>query len=79
MKYLLLLTISIVMVGCLNEDHAKDINLGSVSLGKQMIDLKLALDQEAISTEEYVHLKKTVMALNTMCMSEGNKEDKSHS
>ena len=75
MKYLLLLTIPIFLMGCWNEDHAKDISLGSVSLGKQMIDLKMALDQDAITKEEYGQLKETVMALNTMCITESIEED----
>jgi hypothetical protein len=75
MKHLLLLIISIALIGCWNEDHAKDISLGSISLGKQMIDLKVALDQDAITTDEYLQLKKTVMDLNTGCMSEDVNED----
>ena len=75
MRYLVLLTIPIVLMGCWNEDNAKDISLGSVSLGKQMIDLKTALDQDAITGEEYTQLKETIMGLNTKCINEASEED----
>jgi len=70
MKYLILLIIPVLLAGCWNEDNAKDINLGSVSLGQQMIDLQVALEKKAITPDEYETLKDTVMALNTLCISQ---------
>jgi len=75
MKYLTLLTVSLLLSGCNNTDNAKEIDLGSVSLGQQMIDLKVALDQDAISNEEYAKLKEIVMSVNSSCGEEEETED----
>jgi len=67
MKYLLLLFFPVLLAGCWNEDNARNIDLGSVSLGQQMLDLQSALDKEAITLDEYASLKATIMTLNTLC------------
>ncbi len=43
------------------------VHLGDVSVGQQLIDLKLALDRNAISQDEYLETKKTLLALNAIC------------
>ena len=75
MKYLILLTVSLLLSGCFNADNAREIDQGSVSLGQQMIDLKVALDQDAISDEEYAKLKEVVMSVNSSCDEEEETED----
>jgi hypothetical protein len=52
--------------GCWNGDN-DSINLGNVSLGQQMIDLKAALEQGAISRAEYDRLKGTLLSIDSVC------------
>jgi hypothetical protein len=47
------------------EEH--QVRLGDVSVGQQLIDLKLALDRNALSQDEYVETKKTLLSLNALC------------
>lgn len=64
-----LLTISLVcfaLAGCWNGENVH-VTLGDVSLGQQLLDLKSALDQKAITDEEYSETKKTLLALNALC------------
>lgn len=56
----------VLMVGCWNGDN-DTISLGSVSIGQQMIDLKAALEQDAITREEYDRLKATLMVIDGGC------------
>ena len=49
------------MAGCWNGRAA--INFGDKSLGEQLIDLKKAMDEGAISEEEFVKTKADMLAL----------------
>ena len=51
---------ALLLGGCWNGDNVK---MGDVSIGQQMIDLKRALDQQAITEAEYQRLKTEVMSL----------------
>lgn len=59
---LFLLTLS----GCWNGGNTH-VQLGDVSVGQQLIDLKAALDEGAITQEEFVQTKATLLALNALC------------
>ncbi len=50
--------------GCWNGGN-DSIDLGDVSIGRQMMDLKKALDQEAITQDEYEQLKQALMTIAT--------------
>lgn len=67
------ITISMTgMSGC----HAGDISntsLGDVSVGQQLLDLKAAYDQGAISEDEYTQAKQKFLSLLEGC--ECNSED----
>ena len=47
--------------GCVNEAN-NILNLGSVSLGQQLIDLKQALDEGAMTEAEYEQAKRSILA-----------------
>jgi hypothetical protein len=52
----------LLLGGCWNENSS--IHFGDVSLGQQLIDLKAALDQGAVTEEEYERLKGAIMSLS---------------
>ena len=54
----------LLLGGCWNGD---DVKMGDVSIGRQMIDLKQALDQQAITAAEYQRLKTEIMNLTGAC------------
>jgi hypothetical protein len=43
------------------------VRLGDVSVGQQLIDLKAALDEGAITAEEFAETKAALLALNALC------------
>ena len=54
----------------------KGIELGDVSLGQQLIDLKRALDQEALSSDEYDQAKAMLLSTANICgESDDDEED----
>ncbi len=52
--------------GCWNKGN-EHINLGSVSIGQQMIDLQSALEAGAMTQAEYDQTKQTLLSINTVC------------
>jgi hypothetical protein len=61
----LLLTL-VLLGGCWNGGNTS-VRLGDVSLGQQLIDLKRALDEGAMTAEEYEQTKQTLLKLNNLC------------
>ena len=59
---LLLLCLLVGLGGCFNEGK-QVIDLGSVSLGQQLLDLKAARDAGAISDAEYAKAKDSFLEL----------------
>ena len=59
-------TTMLLLAGCWNGGNTA-ISLGDVSLGQQLIDLKRALEEDAISQEEYEETKQTLLLLNSLC------------
>ncbi len=57
-----------VSAACWNGGH-NEIDLGTVSLGQQLIDLKTALEVGAINGSEYERTKTTLLSLHTICNS----------
>ena len=55
----------LLLGGCWNDNT--NVRMGDVSIGQQMIDLKQALDQQAISEAEYQRLKTQIMSLAEAC------------
>ena len=56
----LLLLLLLPLAGCWNGDHAA-VDLGEVSLGRHLLDLKEARDGGAITPDEYESLKRAVI------------------
>jgi hypothetical protein len=60
--------------GCWNGD-VSNVRLGDVSLGTQLIDLKRALEEDAITAEEYEAAREKLIALYAICESSESAED----
>jgi hypothetical protein len=60
------------LTGCWNGD-VSNIRLADISLGQQLIDLKQALEEEAISRAEYDAAKEKLISLYAIC--EPSEED----
>ena len=65
-----LLLLVLLMSACVQENNPRTVALGDVSVGQQLIDLKLALDARAISKEEYEAVKEDVIASAKFCAPE---------
>lgn len=65
-KLLIVSLATIALTGCWNGENVH-ISLGDVSLGQQLLDLKSALDNDAITEAEYDTTKETLLALNALC------------
>jgi hypothetical protein len=64
------LTVAVLLTsGCWN-GYNHSIDLGAVSIGQQMIDLKTALEQQAITQQEYDRLKQALMVIDGSCEQE---------
>ena len=68
MKFRCLVPVIAVMTlsGCWNGGNTH-VQLGDVSVGQQLIDLKAALDAGAITPDEFTQTKATLLALNSLC------------
>jgi hypothetical protein len=54
------------LAGCWNGGNTA-ISWGDVSVGQQLIDLKLALDAEALTQPEYETLKEALLSMPALC------------
>ena len=59
--FILSLSLCLLLSGCFND--ANNTQLGSVSIGQQLIDLKKALDTDSISKDEYRQAKADLLSL----------------
>ena len=66
MRNLILFTVLVLLAGCFNGGNS-NISLGDVSLGQQLIDLKRALEEDAISEDEYEEAREALMASMDLC------------
>lgn len=74
-RHLAMITLTLALGGCIDSMNGKSISLGDVSLGQQLIDLKAALEAEAISKDEYESLKAELIAAVEMCEGGQAEED----
>lgn len=65
-RFLPIALLTLALGGCWNGENVH-VTMGDVSLGQQLLDLKSAFDQEAITEEEYSQTKQTLLALNSLC------------
>ena len=61
--------VAIGLTGCWN-GSVSNIRLGDVSLGQQLIDLKRALEEEAIDPTEYEAAREKLISLYAICESD---------
>jgi len=66
LKKLLLTTSVLLLTGCWNGENIH-VRLGDVSIGQQLIDLKTALEINAMTEDEYEKTKAILLAFNKMC------------
>ncbi|MFP6814457.1 MAG: hypothetical protein VB949_02145 [Pseudomonadales bacterium] len=76
LKCLVIACAAALLSGCGNIDNAQSIRLGDVSVGQQMIDLKRALEEDAITADEHAELKQALMSLSSLC-GDGGEDDES--
>lgn len=67
MRLLWGLPLLLALTGCWNENIQTSVRMGDVSVGQQLIDLKRALDEEAVSAAEYEELRTALMSLADVC------------
>ena len=68
---ILLLT---ALSGCWNGD-VTNVRLADISLGQQLIDLKRALEEDAISQEEYLATREKLISLYAICAAAEQEEE----
>ena len=59
----LCISLCLLLTGCFNQGGESSVNLGSVSVGQQLIDLKKARDTNSISNSEYEESKAALLNL----------------
>ena len=74
-RHLVIITLAVALSGCIDSMNGKSISLGDVSLGQQLIDLKAALEANAITEDEYERLKEELIAAVNMCEEQQVEED----
>ena len=62
----LILVACLSTVGCWNGGNT-NVHLGDVSIGRQLIDLKAAHEQEAMTKEEYDRVRLLLVSLGQLC------------
>jgi hypothetical protein len=75
LKPLILIVLAPFLQGCWNADNAREIHFGDVSIGRQMIDLKQALEEGAITVDEHAQLKQALMSFDMSCDSEDSDDE----
>lgn len=65
-KLLVIACLGLVTIGCWNGRNTH-MSLGDVSIGQQMIDLKAALDQGAMTKTEYNKVRLALLAIDGVC------------
>ncbi len=73
-KVTLLACITLGLSGCWNGGN-NHVNLGDVSIGQQLIDLKKALELQAITPTEYNDTKAKLLSLGSLCTTTNDDAD----
>jgi hypothetical protein len=63
----------LILSGCWNGGNTQ-ISLGSVSIGQQMMDLKVALEAGAMSQAEYDETRATLLSITSICQATDEEE-----
>ncbi|MEE4280546.1 MAG: hypothetical protein V2I41_01290 [Pseudomonadales bacterium] len=67
MKLLLPIAIVLLLTSCIQENNPRNLRMGDVTLGQQLIDLKLAVEADAITDSEYKQMKENLVNAASMC------------
>ena len=67
MKLLLPVAVVLLLTSCVQENNPRNLRMGDVTLGQQLIDLKLALEAQAITESEYEQMKENLVNAASMC------------
>ena len=63
MRTLAMIALLVGLTGCWNEPRNISIRFGDVSLGQQMIDLKRAFEEQALTEEEYEQARAALLEM----------------
>ncbi len=67
MKLLLPIAIVLLLTSCIQENNPRNLRMGDVTLGQQLIDLKRALEMDAVTESEYETIKANLVNAASMC------------
>jgi hypothetical protein len=67
MKLLLPIAIVLLLTSCIQENNPRNLRMGDVTLGQQLIDLKRALEVDAVTESEYETIKANLVNAASMC------------
>lgn len=76
-KVIAVFALCFLLSGCWNGENVH-VRMGDVSLGQQLIDLKTALDEDAITEKEYARTKQRLLALASLCENTDDDDDEHH-
>ena len=74
MRMVLLSLVIVTCTGCWNSE-IDSLHLGDVSLGQQLIDLKLALDEDALTQDEYDAAHSQLLRSADLCASDDDDDE----
>ncbi|MCR9259303.1 MAG: hypothetical protein NXH95_06245 [Pseudomonadaceae bacterium] len=75
MKLLLPIAVVLLMTSCIQENNPRNLRMGDVTLGQQLIDLKLAFEADAVTESEYETIKANLVNAASMCEAAEQEDD----
>lgn len=66
LRFVVVVLMLLAVGGCWNGGNTH-VQFGDVSIGQQLVDLKAAMDDGAITAQEFEAAKATLLALNSLC------------
>ena len=69
LRTVMLFVVLVTAAGCWNAEN-RILQLGDISLGQQLIDLKHALDEDALTQDEYDTARAQLLSGADLCASE---------
>lgn len=75
MKLVILAAMVVCLSSCVQENNPRNLRLGNITIGQQLIDLKEALDKGAVSESEYNQIKENLVSASSMCAAAEQDDD----
>ena len=75
LKILIPLILTLLLSSCIQENNPRNLRMGDVTLGQQLVDLKKAYDTDAISESEYEQMKDNFVSAASMCADSDDDDD----